>query len=141
MAATPIPLAMIEKEKGKGDRGINNPPPKVTLYYSTASPLTMTPFLIFPTSVSSKNFSTASVKRGSLNNFPIEQLPGPTLPPEDPTLKPLLPVLNLILPVLIPTSPEISPTFFHNLLISSFHVLHSLKRCSRLCLPQQHHQH
>ena len=42
---------------------IDNPPPKVTLYYSTASPLTMTPFFIFPTSVSSKNSSTAFVNR------------------------------------------------------------------------------
>ena len=37
--------------------------------------------------------------------------------------------------------PEASPIAVHNSLISFVHAVHSLKRCSLLCLPLLHHQH
>ena len=106
----------------------------------------MTPFLIAPTCVSLKKFKTASVNLESLSNLPTVQLPGLTPFSREQKPKPFF----LFLPFLLPPETsfllslsilEISPTFFHNSLISSFHVRHSLKRCSRLCLPLLHHQH
>ena len=97
----------------------------------------------FRTSVSSKNSRMASVKRESPNSLLIEQLPGLIFPqvPHTPKPLPFLLVLDLFSSVLPIASPDASPIFFHSFLIWSLQVLHSLKRCSRLCLPLSHHQH
>ena len=100
----------------------------------------MTPFLILPTPVHSRNFSIASTNLSSPKSFLTDVLPCLTISLPIPKQRPLRP-FYISPPDMTLTLPEISPTSFHKFLISSFHVLHSLKRCSLVCLPPPHHQH
>lgn len=89
------------------------------------------PFLTVPTFVVLKNFNTASLSL----SFASKSLLGCAFdcenrsPSSSPVLCFGLPLCHCPLIVLLSLS------------ISFFHVGHSLKRCSLLCLPPSHHQH
>ena len=75
----------------------------------------------------------------SYKSFHTEVFPGPDTPFLVPKQNPSRPLYTPLRSIHVP-EPDTSPTSFHSILISSFHVLHSLNKCSLLCLPPPHHQ-
>ena len=75
----------------------------------------------------------------SYKSFLTEVFPGPDTPFLVPKQNPSRPLYTPPRSIHVP-EPDTSPTSFHSILISSFHVLHSLNKCSLLCLPPPHHQ-
>ena len=102
-----------------------------------AAYLQMTPFLTSPTLVSLKKPNTASVYLLFDNNSLIDVLLGLALACLTPYPKPFLLLRG---PLSSSLFPDNLPTSVHSFLISFFQKLHSLKRCSLLCLPLSHHQ-
>ena len=99
----------------------------------------MTPGLTLPTPVHSRKFNTASTNLSPDKSFLAEYCPA--RPPSCPSRSKNPCVLCIFLPQKCPRSNQKFPTSVHSFLISSFHILHSLKRCSLVCLPLPHHQH
>ena len=96
------------------------------------------PALASPAFVASKNLSAASVYRQLDSRSLTDVLLGFALACL--TLKPK-PFLLLKGSRVTSPLPEAFPTAVHNSLISFVDAVHSLKRCSRLCLPFPHRQH
>lgn len=92
-----------------------------------------TPSLTLPTPVLPRNLRITSVNLVSDMSFPTEKFSGRATFISIPKQKPFFPLYTFPTP---PPSrhPDISPTSFQSVLTSSFHVLHSLNRCSRICL-------
>ena len=99
--------------------------------------LQIAPSLTSPTRVAPKKSSTASVCRPSDSRSRIDALLGLALACLTRKPKPFL--LLKQPPFSSAHPPEASPTAAHSSRISFVHAVHSLKRCSLLCLPLLHH--
>ena len=123
------------KKKVKEGNPVPNRSPMGTP--TPASYLKMTLALTSPTFVPSKNLRTASVYRSFDSKSLTDVLLG--LARACLTLYPK-PFLLLKGSSVCSLPPEASLTAVHSSLISVVQALHSLKRCSLLCLPLLHHQ-
>ena len=105
---------------------------------SHPQPRLITPSLTCPTFVTFRNSTTASVYLSSPKSSLIVVLPGPLFPFLTPYPKPFFPFSTW--PSLLSERHTPSLTAFHSSLISFFHALHSLNKCSLVCVADPHYQ-
>ena len=126
-----------KKEGGGGGGEIPSPAGVLWEPHSCRAYLQITPALTSPTFVTPKKAGTASVYRLSGSKSLIIVLLGLALACLTLKSKPFQLLKGSLV---VSLTLEIIPTAVHNSLISFVHAVHSLKRCSRLCLPPLHHQ-